>query len=383
MRTLQKNRDLPSGTSVNISVDALEGIDTPITGADAQASTDAPGSTGVKTSAGVPTDTDAVGNIDVTNAPSDIDFTTAVDQASTDAPSSTNVTTADDHASTNVPPSSTVVLTRANVPASTSAAVKPTSIMSTTAGSTTSEMSSTTTTVSTTTEVVKTTSPTPIARDCSDIRDQGFTENYGIYRIQPSNDSESFEVVCDLETNGEQWIVFQRRFDGSVDFNRAWVDYKNGFGNLNGEHWLGLEKLHMLTTNGNWKLRVDLEDFYNDTGDAEYSSFTIADESTNYILSIGECDSSCSVSDALDYHKNMAFTTYDQDHDINVDENCAVRFQGGWWFGDDICHHANLNGLYFNSPDPVPATHGNKGMRWRTWKHRVLKKSEMKMKRIW
>ena len=80
------------------------------------------------------------------------------------------------------------------------------------------------TTVSTLIAEVKTTSPTHIARDCSDILDQGYTENYGVYRVQPSNDSESFEVVCDLETKGTEWIIFQRRFDGSEDFHLPWED---------------------------------------------------------------------------------------------------------------------------------------------------------------
>ena len=33
--------------------------------------------------------------------------------------------------------------------------------------------------------------------------------------------------------------VFQSRMNGSTDFNRGWIDYENGFGNLTFEFWLG------------------------------------------------------------------------------------------------------------------------------------------------
>ena len=33
--------------------------------------------------------------------------------------------------------------------------------------------------------------------------------------------------------------VFQRRFNGIVNFNRSWTMYEQGFGSVDGEFWLG------------------------------------------------------------------------------------------------------------------------------------------------
>ena len=33
--------------------------------------------------------------------------------------------------------------------------------------------------------------------------------------------------------------VFQRRFSGDVNFSRNWDEYKQGFGYLDGDFWLG------------------------------------------------------------------------------------------------------------------------------------------------
>ena len=78
--------------------------------------------------------------------------------------------------------------------------------------------------------------------------------------------------------------VFQRRFDGSVDFYRSWADYKNGFGVLSGEFWLGNEIIHALTRSGDNVLRIDMEDFEGETAFAAYTNFSLDDESTYYTL---------------------------------------------------------------------------------------------------
>ena len=98
--------------------------------------------------------------------------------------------------------------------------------------------------------------------------------------------SGAIAVFCDQTTAGGGWLVFQKRLDGSMDFYRGWVEYKRGFGSLIGEFWLGLDNIHRLTRGGNYKLRVDLEDFAGSITFAEYNSFKVASEGEKYRLEV-------------------------------------------------------------------------------------------------
>ena len=107
-----------------------------------------------------------------------------------------------------------------------------------------------------------------------------------MYTIKPDNLS-AFDVFCDQTTAGEGWTVFQKRLDGSVDFFLNWSDYKVGFGDLNGEFWLGLDKIHRLTSCDKSMLRVHLEDFEGNTSYAEYNKFGVMSENDKYKLILG------------------------------------------------------------------------------------------------
>ena len=124
-----------------------------------------------------------------------------------------------------------------------------------------------------------------VYKNCAEVYQSG-NKISGVYKIDPDGLGE-FEVFCDQKTAGGGWTVFQRRQDGSVDFLRRWQDYKNGFGNLNGEFWLGLDKIHRLTVSGSYKLRVDLENIHGNTAFAEYSSFAVSSERAKYRLGLG------------------------------------------------------------------------------------------------
>jgi len=121
-------------------------------------------------------------------------------------------------------------------------------------------------------------------KNCAELYKDGQRIN-GVYRINPDNGG-VFDVYCDQTTAGGGWTVFQKRLDGSVDFYRGWDDYKRGFGNLNGEFWLRLDKIHILTKEQS-RLRVDLEDKKGNTTYAEYDYFSVTSEKSKYKLTLG------------------------------------------------------------------------------------------------
>jgi hypothetical protein len=89
-----------------------------------------------------------------------------------------------------------------------------------------------------------------------------------------------------MTTAGGGWTIFQRRLDGSVDFYRGWNDYKNGFGQMDGEYWLGLDKIHRLSNIGHNVLRIDLADFEGQYRYAQYDIFEVGSEDGSYKLRV-------------------------------------------------------------------------------------------------
>ncbi|XP_075435155.1 ficolin-2-like isoform X1 [Ascaphus truei] len=212
------------------------------------------------------------------------------------------------------------------------------------------------------------------ARNCKELLDQGsiLSDWYTIY----PDGKEPMKVLCDMHTDGGGWIVFQRRWDGSVDFFRDWDSYKRGFGSRLNEFWLGNDNLHKLTSSGTWELRIDLQDFQNTQHFAKYASFKILGESDKYKLLLGAFKEG-TAGDSLTNHNDQAFTTKDQDNDPNAG-NCAIHYKGAWWYND--CHYSNLNGLYIQGEHTTHAI----GINWRDGKgyNYSYKFSEMKIRSV-
>ena len=208
-------------------------------------------------------------------------------------------------------------------------------------------------------------------RNCKDALTQGQTTS-GVYTIQPDSQP-AFQAYCDMETDGGGWTVFQRRMDGSVDFYRYWTDYQQGFGSLSGEFWLGLDKIHRLTSTAT-QLRVDLQDFEGNSRYAKYTSFSVGDSASKYTLTVSGY--SGTAGNSLDLHNGHRFSTRDQDNDASGD-NCAQTYKGAWWYYS--CHYSNLNGLYHTGSHSSYAD----GVNWASWRghYYSLKFTEMKLRR--
>lgn len=176
-----------------------------------------------------------------------------------------------------------------------------------------------------------------IGRSCAE--EISISRGSGIYEISiPGSSKLPFKVACDAETRGGKWTIILRRMDGSENFNRNWTEYKEGFGNLTGEFFLGLEKIHALTNDQPQELLVLLEDFEGETRYETYDAFAIGAESELYKLhTVG--NAAGTAGDSLSHHRGMSFTSYDRDNDERENpenRNCAELYTGGWWYRN--CH---------------------------------------------
>ena len=191
--------------------------------------------------------------------------------------------------------------------------------------------------------------------DCQAIYESGLRIS-GLYNINPDGKGQLL-VYCDMSqldgvNNG--WTLIQRRLDGSFDFNKTWVEYRNGFGNLKANFWLGLDTIKRITDTSTYKLYIAVQCHADDSDAtygqsvryAKYGTFNIGSEAANYRLSVGNYNTASTAGDSLSTtHNGRYFSTRDRDND-NSPPNCAEQYYSGWWFNG--CLDSNLNGVWRN-----------------------------------
>ena len=167
-------------------------------------------------------------------------------------------------------------------------------------------------------------------------------------------------------------MVFQRRRQAQLDFNRNWTDYEEGFGDPQYEHCLGLKKINCLTFSVcAAELRIDMTDYKGIHKYAIYSTIAVHNAANKYRLDLGAY--SGTAGDGMrscrsDFNNDgRPFSTHDRDND-NTSTNCARNARAGWWYSR--CYCSNLNKPYNNN---------GYISRWFTFSH-TLKCSEMKLR---
>ncbi|ELU00678.1 hypothetical protein CAPTEDRAFT_37893, partial [Capitella teleta] len=173
----------------------------------------------------------------------------------------------------------------------------------------------------------------------------------GVYKIKLEK-GPYVDVYCK-----EGFTLIQKRSSKELDFNKTWEEYKAGFGSVNGDYWMGLEMIHIMTNKSNYALHVDLGAADNVSFVADYAKFSVHSEADNYTLHVSGFTGTAG--NALQYtggggklmHNGMPFSTPGRDNEQS-DTNCAQKYGSGWWFNS--CFEANLNGKYIEQTSSEP-----------------------------
>ncbi|XP_015226950.1 PREDICTED: fibrinogen-like protein 1 [Cyprinodon variegatus] len=216
-------------------------------------------------------------------------------------------------------------------------------------------------------------------KDCSEVFADGNVAS-GLYVIRPDGSPTALSVYCDM-SNGGGWTVFQRRRDGKESFDRTWLEYSHGFGDLfspEGEFWLGNDPLHRLTSQGTYDLHIDTEDFDGNHRFAEYKNFRVDDEKDQYQLHVGDYvgNAGDALADARSLNFNspckggIKFSTYDHPNYIDSDSGrCMRHSKSGWWFCK--CDSGNLKGQGFKGPFEAMSDDGMEWYVWHGWSYAI------------
>nr|XP_009937154.1 PREDICTED: fibrinogen-like protein A [Opisthocomus hoazin] len=178
-------------------------------------------------------------------------------------------------------------------------------------------------------------------KDCSEVP-RGSPS--GVYVIQPAG-LHPIVVYCEMNVTDGGWTVIQRnRQSTEITWAESWSTYKNGFGNVRTEYWLGTEYIHQISKQKVYQARFVIWDASNRIKFADYNLFGVENESQGYRLRLGTysglAGDAMTSNRASTVHDNMKFSAKDQDQDTSS-SNCASSYGGAWWYS--ACYSARLN----------------------------------------
>ncbi|XP_041360974.1 microfibril-associated glycoprotein 4-like [Gigantopelta aegis] len=184
--------------------------------------------------------------------------------------------------------------------------------------------------------------------DCS----EGYTYGYAndaVYNIQPPYTTTSFPVSCTMNYGGR--TILQYRFDTQLNFYRNWTDYRDGFGSLDSDFWLGLENIYQIVRHRTFEIRFHMSLENGTYYQQRFFDFNITDETGGYAMyfSHNMPSSSNALGDSLSTLNGSKFSTWDVDNDNWSNGSCAQLYESGFWFNN--CAGCNPNGRLLRPAD--------------------------------
>lgn len=142
-----------------------------------------------------------------------------------------------------------------------------------------------------------------------------------------------FEVYCLTDPKGTcGWTLVWRRNEISDDFNRTWSEYRNGFGELEDNFFIGLDKLYALTNAETQQLRIGIKYSEHNWELDIFEEFVVGNVCTQYEVYVKNTNNKSSLFQRLG--KRAHFFTKDLESKWR-NEECARVMGIGWWYSDD------------------------------------------------
>ena len=172
----------------------------------------------------------------------------------------------------------------------------------------------------------------------------------GVYTIYPDN-LNSISVYCEMSQGG--WTRVVNRIDRNNNFKKSWAEFKSGFGDFSGNHWLGLENMRTIVQVKPTKVRFECTNTVNYFFELDW--ITIGSEAQKYQLFYGGyLTRNMSAINNLSAQNGTFFSAFDNDNDGYSGINCVDTYNGGWWYQTciEFCITCNsTNGVgHFNLP---------------------------------
>ncbi|MCP9261498.1 Angiopoietin-4 [Dirofilaria immitis] len=137
----------------------------------------------------------------------------------------------------------------------------------------------------------------------------------------------SFIARCEMNLFGGGWTIIMQRFNTSLDFNKSILEYENGFDLDNSNFWIGLERMHYLTSRPQCTNELLLRLRMASNGHiimVWYSHFIVHEKLRDYRLNIGSIiyGNGINAANELAQSQLCPFVT-------SSEKECIGG--GGWW----------------------------------------------------